>query len=76
MFGETELARPGESVIDRVHQCMILFAAGHAEALKRFLAEAKVGHDPRFWRLAPSLKLWPPHIRPIRLNEGKVVWKR
>ena len=45
----------GSTVLDRVHQAMILFAAGRAEALKRFLVEEAVGRDTRFWKLAQSL---------------------
>ena len=39
------------SVLDRVHQSMILFAAGRSEAMKRFLVEDGAGQDQRFWRL-------------------------
>src|SRR5207245_1300795 len=36
-FGETKGERKGATVLDRIHQSMILFAAGRGEALKRFL---------------------------------------
>ena len=32
-LAETRLARVGETVLDRIHQSMILFAAGQGEAL-------------------------------------------
>lgn len=54
-FGETKVERHGETVLDRIHQSTILFAAGHGGALKRFLAEGGVGRDQRFWRLAQAL---------------------
>lgn len=46
---------PGETVLDRVHQAMILFAGGRGEALRRFLVEDGAGTDARFWKLAQSL---------------------
>ena len=42
----------GKTILDRLHQAMLLFAAGRSEALRRFLREEGVGTDPRFWRLA------------------------
>jgi len=42
-------------VLDRIHQSMILFAAGRSEAVKRFLVEDGIGRDQRFWRLAQAL---------------------
>ena len=36
---ELKAPQPGSTVLDRVHQAMILFAAGRGEALKRFLVE-------------------------------------
>ena len=53
----SELIAPqaGLTVLDRVHQAMILFAAGRGEALKQFLVEEGIGKDARFWKLAQSL---------------------
>ncbi|MFO8089869.1 MAG: hypothetical protein R6U13_08545 [Desulfatiglandaceae bacterium] len=45
----------GETVLDRLHQSMILFGAGRGEALRRFLVEEGVGKDDRFWQLAQAL---------------------
>ena len=51
----------GATVLDRIHQSMILFAAGRGEALRRFLVDDGVGRDERFWRLAQVLSyLYPP----------------
>jgi putative DNA methylase len=48
-------ASPGNTVLDRIHQAMILFAAGRGEALRRFLVDDGAGTDARFWKLAQSL---------------------
>jgi hypothetical protein len=49
---------------DRVHQSMILFAAGRSEALKRFLVVDGTGNDTRFWTLAQALSaLYRQHRR-------------
>jgi hypothetical protein len=55
--GWSEMKKPalGETVLDRVHQAMILFAAGRSKAVKRFLIEDGAGTDARFWKLAQSL---------------------
>jgi adenine-specific DNA methylase len=54
-FGETKVEKVGATVLDRVHQSMILFAAGRSEALKRFLVEDGAGNNTRFWTLAQAL---------------------
>jgi len=62
-FGETKVGRVGETVLDRIHQGMILFAAGRGEALKRLLVEDGVGSDQRFWRLSQALSALYPSGR-------------
>lgn len=47
--------KAGSTVLDQLHQSMILFAAGRGEAMKRFLVEKGVGRNPLFWRLAQAL---------------------
>ena len=47
-------------MLDRVHQSMILFAAGRSEALKRFLVEDGAGNNTRFWTLAQALSALYP----------------
>ena len=50
-----------ETVLDRIHQSMLLFARGRSDALKRFLVDDGIGKDARFWKLAQSLSaLYPP----------------
>jgi len=52
----------GATVLDRVHQSMIMFAAGRSQALRRFLVEEGVGRDERFWRLAQVLSYLYPKV--------------
>ena len=47
-WGELSGARATATVLDRLHQSMILFAAGRSEALKRFLVDDGIGKDGRF----------------------------
>jgi hypothetical protein len=76
-FGETKVGRVGETVLDRIHQSMILFAAGRGEALKRLLVEDGVGRDQRFWRLAQALAaLYPTGTDERRWVEGVLARKR
>lgn len=76
-FGETKVERHGETVLDRIHQSMILFAAGRGEALKRFLVEDGVGRDQRFWRLAQALSaLYPGHTEEKRWVDGVLARKK
>ncbi len=68
---------PGATMLDRVHQAMILFAANRAELLKRFLVEDAVGKDGRFWKLADNLnKLYPPGTDERRWIEGVLARKK
>jgi putative DNA methylase len=76
-FGETKVERHGETVLDRIHQSMILFAAGRSEALKRFLVEDGAGNDQRFWRLAQALSaLYPSHTEEKRWVDGLLARKK
>ena len=51
--------KPGSTVLDRVHQAMILFGAGRAEALKTFLVEDGGGQR------RPVLEARPIAVRPL-----------
>ncbi len=67
----------GATVLDRVHQSMLLFATGRAEALKRFLVEDGIGHDQRFWKLAQALSaLYPPSSDEKRWVDGVLARKK
>jgi hypothetical protein len=69
--------QPGATVLDRVHQAMLLFAAGRGEALKRFLVEDGIGQDTRFWKLAQSLSaLYPSGTDERRWVEGVLARKK
>jgi adenine-specific DNA methylase len=70
-------AKPGSTTLDRLHQAMILFAAGRGEALRRFLVDDGVGKDPKFWRLAQSLcALYPSGTDERRWAEGVLARKK
>jgi len=74
---ELKAPPPGSTVLDRVHQAMILFAAGRGEALKRFLVEEGIGKDVRFWKLAQSLSaLYPSGIDEKRWVDGVLARKK
>ena len=67
----------GNTVLDRVHQAMILFAANRGEMLKRFLVDDGVGKDARFWKLADNLnKLYPTGTDERRWIEGVLARKK
>jgi adenine-specific DNA methylase len=76
-WGNKDAPRPGSTTLDRVHQAMILFAAGRAEAMKRFLVEEGTGADARFWRLAQALAaLYPSGTDERRWVEGVLARKK
>ena len=74
---EKTVTRMGETTLDRVHQAMILFAAGRGEALKRFVVDDGVGRDGKFWRLAQALSaLYPTGSDERRWVEGLMARKK
>jgi putative DNA methylase len=65
------------TILDRVHQSMLLFAAGRSDALKRFLVDEGVGQNTRFWQLANALSaLYPPGTDEKRWVEGVLARKK
>ena len=75
--GEKNASRLGITVLDRIHQSMILFGAGRGEALKRFLVTDGAGEDQRFWRLAQALSaLYPKGTDERRWVEGVLARKK
>jgi adenine-specific DNA methylase len=69
--------KPGQTVLDQVHQSMILFAAGRTEALKRFMVEEGIGRNPLFWRLAQALSaLYPSNTDEKRWVDGVLAKKK
>jgi hypothetical protein len=76
-WGDKSSPSAGKTVLDRLHQSMILFAAGRGEALKRFLVEEGVGQDSRFWSLAQALSaLYPPGSDEKRWVDGVLARKK
>ena len=76
-WGETGAPHKGETVLDRVHQSMILFGAGRGEALKRFLVDDGAGRDDRFWRLAQAFSaLYPASTDEKRWVDGVLARKK
>ncbi len=76
-WGEKGAPERGRTVLDRVHQSMILFAASRGEALRRFLVEDGVGSDLRFWRLAQAFAaLYPAGTDERRWVEGVLARKK
>ncbi|PLZ84347.1 hypothetical protein CBP16_01380, partial [Fischerella thermalis WC217] len=70
-WGEKTVPQMGNTTLDRIHQSMILFAAGRSEALKRFLVEEGAGNDQRFWELAQALSaLYPTGTDEKRWVDG------
>jgi len=76
-WGQKGAPQQGKTVLDRIHQAMILFAAGRGEALRRFLVEEGIGRDGRFWRLAQALSaLYPPPSDERRWVDGVLARKK
>lgn len=74
-----DLGEPTGAVtaLDRIHQAMLLFASGRAEALKRFLVEDGIGRQPQFWKLAQSLSaLYPTSSEEKRWVDGVLARKK
>jgi putative DNA methylase len=68
---------PGQTTLDRLHQAMLLFGAGQAEVLKRFLVESAIGEQPIFWRLAQALSaIYPPGSDENRWVDGVLARKK
>ncbi len=61
---------PGNTVLDRVHQTMILFAAGRGELLKHLLVEDGIGKDARFWKPHPVIL----HSLADHRNRRRTAW--
>lgn len=76
-WGDAGLPATGKTMLDRVHQAMILFAAGRGEALKRFAVDEGAGRDPRFWKLAQALSaLYPRGSDEKRWVDGVLARKK
>lgn len=70
-------AGPGATVLDQLHQAMILFGASRGEAMKRLLIEDGVGRNALFWRLAQALSaLYPTRSEEKRWVDGVLARKK
>lgn len=73
---ELSLPAPGSTVLDRLHQAMLLFCNGRSDALKRFIEE-NIGQDQGLWSLAQSLSaLYPAGSEERRWVEGVLTRKK
>ncbi len=69
-------SRPGATVLDQLHQSMILFGASRGVALRRFLVEEGAG-GPLFWRLAQAFSaLYPSGSDEKRWVDGVLARKK
>lgn len=76
-WGDVKGPKPGTTVLDRLHQAMVLFGAGRGEAMKRFIVEEGIGNDARFWKLAQSLTaLYPGGSDEKRWVDGVLARKK
>lgn len=76
-WGQIGTPTAGRTTLDRVHQAMLLFAAGRGEAVKRFLVEDGVGRLPQFWKLAQALSaLYPIGTDEKRWVDGVLARKK
>jgi putative DNA methylase len=67
----------GATILDRLHQAMLLYAAGRTDALRHFLKEEGAGTDQRFWKLAIALSsLYPRHSDERRWVDGVQYQKK
>lgn len=74
---ELKIEQTGKTVLDRLHQAMLLFSSGRTEALKRFLVEDGAGKDDRFWKLAQALtSLYPKDTDERRWVEAVQTYKK
>jgi hypothetical protein len=74
---ESASFEPGQTLLDQLHQAMLLFADGRSDALRRFLVEEGYGKDIRFWRLAEALsRLYPASSREKRLVDGLIARRK
>lgn len=67
----------GQTVLDRLHQAMLLFGRSQTSLLRPFLTETYMGTDPRFWRLANALSaLYPSGTDEKRWIDGVLARKK
>ena len=76
---QAEFGRPpaGKTVLDQLHQSMLLFSSGRGNALARFLVEDGVGTNAQFWKLAQAFSaLYPGNAEEKRWVDGVLARKK
>ncbi len=76
LSSELSSPAPGSTVLDRLHQAMLLFSNGRSDALKRFIEE-DISQDQGLWSLAQSMSaLYPAGSDERRWVEGVLTRKK
>lgn len=71
------LVERGVTVLDRLHQAMLLFGRAQTSLLRPFLQETHMGNNLRFWRLAQALSaLYPAGTDEKRWVDGVLARKK
>jgi hypothetical protein len=71
------LLENGTTILDRLHQAMLLFGRGQTALLKPFLTECGMGRNDRFWMLAQALSaLYPANTDEKRWVDGVLARKK
>ncbi len=67
----------GTTMLDRLHQAMLLFGRAQTAMLRPFLTETGMGQNDRFWTLAQALSaLYPPSSDEKRWVDGVLARKK
>ncbi|MDX2242239.1 MAG: DUF1156 domain-containing protein [Leptolyngbyaceae cyanobacterium bins.302] len=67
----------GVTVLDRLHQAMLLFGRAQTALLGPFLIATTMGSNPHFWQLAQALSaLYPPNSEEKRWVDGVLARKK
>ena len=75
-LGRAEGPPAGATVLDRLHQTMILFAAGRGEWLQAFPRRGGQRQDTRFWKLAQASACYPAGSDEKRWVDGVLARKK
>lgn len=77
LAGSRLMMDAGKTALDRVHQAMLLFAAGRSEAMRVFVNSPSVGGNQQFWMLSQALSaLYPTSSEEKRWVDGLLARKR
>jgi adenine-specific DNA methylase len=77
LAGSRMMMDAGKTALDRVHQAMLLFAAGRSEAMRVFVNSPSVGGNHQFWMLAQALSvLYPTGADEKRWVDGLLARKK